>query len=416
MSGAVRAVLLLAALGVAAVIDGSREGMAGAAPGPAGARGAGQAQPPTWAALGPLQPLWVARSAPIMGQTLTADAANPRRIAYCAPGSIPITLDGGASWSGVSTAPVVAAAAATGFPLLMTGDVTPACVALALDPTAAAGLYAVFQGAPAGFGAPPVILLGLYTTDGGQSWQVVPPPSGAMVQQFGGFQVQGTAVQAMFGGGFVAQQTTDGGQTWTTVTPDCPSAGPCVRWGPAANMLGSCAMLGGSQPVEYSTDGGRTWTSAFPGPMASPNPCVLNQLAALSDTEVLLLREDGLVLGPDGALARLSRDGGQSWTAVTLPPLPGAPMRVLGGLQMLPDGALIAFVPGSGWQRLGPGADAWCAVPPAALPAAQGAADTVQVVGDRLWWLEDTDTGIPTANPQPRPRSAPLAGIQCATA
>lgn len=128
---------------------------------------------------------------------------------------------------------------------------------------------------------------------------------------------------------------------------------------------------------------------AGPAGTAGANACVLNELVALSATDVLLLAEDALDrVGPnqEGSLAVRSRDGGATWASLVLPPVPGPTQRALRGLQMLPDGALIVRPQmAAGWPRLDAGASAWCAVPGPALTAPYEAADSARVVGDRLW-------------------------------
>src|SRR5581483_9359556 len=299
------------ALLLAAALLGLGAGVLPAASAPPSAAGAaGQPAGPDWASLGLVAPLWVARSTPIVGQSFASVAG---RIAYCAPGGIPLSRDGGATWTIISTAPVLQAAATSGYPLLTTGDVPPACTALALDPTYPDSLYAVFPSARGPYGAPPIIFVGYHTADGGQGWQPIPTPPGIDREQFGGFQVDGTAVQALFARpastagtppGFLLEQTADGGQSWASPPlVDCPATGPCVRWGPAPNAIGSCAMHARIQPVEVSSDGGQSWSPAgFGGEavetgLGGVNACALNELAALAEREVLLLTGDALAAG-----------------------------------------------------------------------------------------------------------------------
>ncbi len=417
------------ALLLAAALLGLGAGVLPAASAPPSAAGAaGQPAGPDWASLGLVAPLWVARSTPIVGQSFASVAG---RIAYCAPGGIPLSRDGGATWTIISTAPVLQAAATSGYPLLTTGDVPPACTALALDPTYPDSLYAVFPSARGPYGAPPIIFVGYHTADGGQGWQPIPTPPGIDREQFGGFQVDGTAVQALFARpastagtppGFLLEQTADGGQSWASPPlVDCPATGPCVRWGPAPNAIGSCAMHARIQPVEVSSDGGQSWSPAgFGGEavetgLGGVNACALNELAALAEREVLLLTGDALAAGGSPAEpVRLSHDGGQSWQGIALPPLPGGAMPLLRGFQLLPGGALVARPQdGPAWLLLRPGASAWCAVPAAALDAPVEAADTARVIGDRFWWLEHASAVVPPTNQMPVPRSVPLAALQC---
>jgi photosystem II stability/assembly factor-like uncharacterized protein len=373
------------------------------------------AQGPTWASLGTSRPLAVTRSTPLTGQTLAVAPGEPGRLAYCAPDTIQLTRDGGETWESIPTAPVTALAEAAGYPLLGADGAVPACTSLLLDPADPLALYAVFAAGKAEFGAPPIVFTGYRTTDGGQTWQPVPVPDGGGIEQFGGFQANGAAVQALFARadgepGPLVLETRDGGRNWATVPLDCPSAGPCLRWGPAPNLIGSCSMNERIQPVLTSADDGQAWARADLGRSGGVNGCVRNELAALSDSDALLLSDDGLLL--DDTLARLTRDGGQTWQSVSLPPLPGMERQIVHGLTLLPDGSLLARTQAAdGWSVLAPGATAWCTVPAANLGASWASADSLVLAGDRLWWLEAADASGRIS--EPRLMSAPLAGVQC---
>lgn len=402
-----------------ALAGGSRPRPARAQPAPDGGV--------SWASLGALQPLERSRSTAIAGPSLTAALGDPDRLAYCAPGAVQTSGDGGATWTALPVQAVVDAAAASPYPLLLTGDAPPTCTSLVLDPSQPSSVYAVFRASKAPFGAPPIVFAGYVTTDGGQTWQSVPVPEGVTMEQFGGFRTRddGAAVEALFAvpgmpGAFIVEESGDRGATWQAVALACPTLGPCLRWGPAPNMIGSCSMNARIQPIMASLDGGATWT---PAPLFGSTPvngvdaCVRNELAPLSDTGTLLLAEDAQDAIAPGALntpVLQTRDGGQTWTAVALPPLPGGSPQALRGLLMLPWGALIVRPQQApAWQLLAPGASSWCAIPAAALGASYTTADTVQVIGDRVWWLEDAGTSVPPAGAQVRALSVPLAGIEC---
>src|SRR5919202_4674422 len=115
-----------------------------------------------------------------------------------------------------------------------------------------------------------------------------------------------------------------------------------------------------AQGIAYSTDGGRTWrTPAWPSwvDLTYPGP---RELVALSPTAVALL------VGGSGYPFRLSRDGGRTWEVIALPALPGSGgAEQFPGLQMLPDGALLAS--GMHWWLLPPGSTRWCALTGVAL-------------------------------------------------
>ena len=107
---------------------------------------------------------------------------------------------------------------------------------------------------------------------------------------------------------------------------------------------------------------------------------------------------------------RLSYDGGRTWEAVTLPALPatGGGAVQLPGLQMLPDGALLAQAQSAGmrWWLLNRGTDRWCPVSAVALPAWPAA---LRVIGSRVLWLAGGQFG-----PGPLAlRSVPLSSLRC---
>lgn len=242
-----------------------------------------------------------------------------------------------------------------------------------LDPTHPKSFYATFAVVKKGQGPPPETLIGLVTTDDGQSWQVVPAPAGSALDRFGGFQTAGPAAQALFGRDasasrfppFTVEQTADGGRTWTPSHLTCPPSGPCIRLGPAPSFIGGMGV-GYPQPIEISTNDGQDW--AMP---AWPQQVILNQgpseLVALSQTDV------ALISGTAPYPFLLSHDGGQTWGDIALPDLGAASDGVsqYPGLQMLPNGNLLTRGdnPSYGWLMLPSGASQWCQVTGATLPA-----------------------------------------------
>ena len=379
---------------------------------------AGQPDPSSWAGLAGVVPIAQSRSTPISDAALAVDPAHRERIAYCAPSAVQLSEDGGTTWTAIPTAPVVPDAEASGYPLLTTGGVPPACSSLALDPAAPGTVYAAFRAGKSPFGAPPIVFVPYVTTDAGASWSAVPPPPGLTPEAFGGFRETGGGVDALFiqrtaqsSGPPLVQRTLDSGASWAAAPFSCPTTGGCARWGAAPNLIGSCAMNGRIQLLLSSTDGGATWTDAGVG----VNACVLNELVALSNGALLLLSQDTTGSSRGGgstAIAHLSTDGGLSWADLSLPPLPGSAPRQIRGLLMLPDGSLIARVQGSGWALLRPGAEAWCGAG-STLPVPAEAADTATVIGDRLWWLENGDGGAPPVNREPLPVGIPLVNVSC---
>lgn len=371
----------------------------------------------TWQALGRVQPLWIQRGVSMPSQTLAADPALPQHLAYCVPGGVRRSLDGGVTWTLVPTMSAADALAGTPYALLTGGRGAVQCLEAALDPGDPHTLYAVFEGFQES--APPVYRLGFFSADDGQSWQLVPPPPGLDPSRFGGFQFAGPAVQALWiempgqperGPFFIVTQTLDGGRSWALAHLACPPRGPCVRWGPAPNSFGG---MGAPRPqwIVLSLDNGANWTTPATPPLPSAvSPVVVDirspgphDLVALSPTTV------ALIAGGEGDPLHLSMDGGRSWRAVALPPRPGP----RGGappwpaLQMLPDGSLLTYTEdGPSWLLLEPGARAWC---PAAASAPPTYPLAVQAAGTRLWWL----LGGEGPNATPRLGSAPLTDLQC---
>jgi photosystem II stability/assembly factor-like uncharacterized protein len=352
-----------------------------------------------WTSLGQVQPLLFQDSDRLYTSAPTVDVANPMRIAYCVPGGIQLSTDGGDTWSTISTAGVAQVAAKTSYPLFIGGSTGKAtCHSVTLDPGHPESLYAVFETAKEPYGAPPVFFMGYLTSDGGNTWHAVPEPQGYTAEQFGGFLAIGGAVQALFAGEvpaaeqappFAVEQTADGGQSWVPAELTCPSLGPCIRWGPAPAQIGGMGV-GYPQTIEISTDGGESWRTP-----AWPTQVTLNfgpsQLASFSGSTVALLSAG------DDYPFRVSRDSGQTWEVIGLPALSGSPGNVplYPALQMLPNGALLAqSQSGISWQMLVPGASSWCTVSTASLPSAP---DLLTAIGNQLWWMESADT--PNAAP-----------------
>lgn len=389
------------------------------------ASGRAVATPNTWTALGSAKPLAIVPNRP----GISADPTHPAVLAYCAPGSVQVSRDGGKSWTAVSTAGVVAATAKSPYPVkTMSGESAPTCRTAVADTDHQGTIYASFDAGPANGGMPPIFNVPVYSTDGGAHWGIVPSPTGFAAGGFGQFAVTGGGVDAVFGRApavfanapatnatkmppFGVVTTADGGATWKAGALTCPAQGPCLAWGPAASGTGSCAMHAYPQPVEASADRGKTWT-ALAAPAGSPLPilvngCGANQLVALSPSRVALVG-NGTVEPADAV--RVSDDSGKTWTDVALPALPGNG-SITPGLHMLPDGSLLVTVSmqlsngqfGAQLALLQPGAKAWCTVSGVTLKGAHTDPTTLQAVGNRLMWIENGSTA----------KSVPLASVHC---
>lgn len=393
------------------------------APGQLGSAPLEVAASPPWSSITASPPMRIEPSATLSQQIPVFGFSDPAHIAYCTPDGIRVTRDGGAHWTTLPTAGAAQAAAGTNFPLILPqGGQQPLCRELMIDPRQPDTYYSAFEATSKQQGAPPVYLVAYETTDTGKSWQPIPPPKVQpginLTTQFAGFQLIGEAVQSLFltpsspqpgtpaaSPGFVAEQTVDGGHTWQPSYLDCPVAGPCVRWGPTTSTIGGMGVAW-PQYVVSSQDGGKTWSELNPQLTVDLHPFGASQLVAISGDTVALLS------GQSDYPVRVSRDGGQSWQVVSLPPLPGVTSSVstFPGLTELPNGSLLARpdAANAAWQLLRPGADNWCAVSGAALPST---VVPFQAVGDRLWWIDYSGSNGPTY--QTQPKSVPLSSVRC---
>lgn len=377
-----------------------------------GVGGAAQTGSPAWPDLGAAQPLRIDRSENLLDPAFATDPGNASRLAYCEPGAVEISRDGGISWSAFPITSAGDAAAPEGFDLFGQGG-GATCTQLVLPAGQSSLIYATIPAALSQYGAPPIFFLPLESMDGGQSWQLVPAPDGYTLRQFGGFQVVNGAVQALFAApngpdaapALAVEQAADDG-SWQPAALSCASAGPCLGFGAGPNAIGSCSMNERVQTLLYSADGG----AGFQPPDGQPwvNACDLNELASLSDTDALLLAGRG-GSSARGAAAPLqvTHNGGQTWTPVALPALPDADPSLpqqYRGLQILPDGSLLTqTVNGDGWLGLCPGATDW---QPSGLPG-NAIASTLRVLNGRLWWLQREDDG------SLHPYSLPPAAVGC---
>jgi hypothetical protein len=327
-------------------------------------------------------------------QVVSIDPDDPKRIAYCAPGEIRVSMDAGQTWESISTLGVTPAAQEHGYTLFYGEAGTEgACQSVTLDPQHSNAYYAVFTGADEEYGAPPVFYMGFFTVDSGETWQFVEPPENATLEDFGGFwNLSGGTVQAQFlptgsrsqiPGQVLITETTNGGLAWQDGDLSCPSFGPCLRWGPApSSIFGMGTSL--PQSIFYSSDEGDTWSSIDPPlELHAPAP---NQLVVHSESEIFII-SGGITFSKEAPVLRRSLDAGASWQPVTLRPLSTGELNVnyFPGLQYLSNQTFLSQGrEDSTWYWLQPDTPIWCPVNTDRLPLYPV---LLQNAGDRVWWV-----------------------------
>jgi hypothetical protein len=359
--------------------------------------------------------LWVSPGTDLYNRVVSIDPLNAERIAYCTKDEIRLSLNSGQTWEGIPTTGAAAVAEEIGYQIFETdSSFSQACLSVTLDPKYPNTFYAVFTAAHTEFGAPPVFYLGFFTTDNGDTWQLVPPPSDSNHISFGGFWSNADRpVEALFstptesadpGHSVSIQNTADGGQTWEPGQLDCPITGPCMRWGAAvSNIPGMGSPL--PQEIIVSFDAGETWSIIEPPVELRASPP--NQLVAFSDQFAEIISGSIILSVSEYEMQpiRSSQDGGQTWQAKPLPPTPGEETDFIyfPGLQILPDGSYISqSTEDQTWFWLSPSDQTWCPLVVNNLPAYPV---LLQAVGDELWWV-DEETG--------RAEHTLLADITCA--
>jgi hypothetical protein len=149
----------------------------------------------------------------------------------------------------------------------------------------------------------------------------------------------------------------------------------------------------------FSPDGGQTWNALEPAVELRVAPP--NQLVSFSDLGAVRISGSIAYSAEGGSPALITRDGGQTWEELALPPLPGAGSDnpAFPGLQILPDGSFLTQgAEVSDWWLLTPDAEGWCSVLGAALPSFPV---ELRSAGQQLWWVSPDDGSlvqIPVAN------------------
>ncbi len=140
----------------------------------------------------------------LSGQTVANLASNQNRgyaiplatrgsRLYTSAGSHLWTSDNsGRSWTRVAMGPLKSALQAKGYVPFWQSNL----VGLTLAPGSTKQLFASIPTENPKQGAPPIIDLGLFSPNGGRTWKFAPPPTGMGLQDFGGFQIEGSSMWA----------------------------------------------------------------------------------------------------------------------------------------------------------------------------------------------------------------------------
>ena len=360
-----------------------------------------------WNSLPAGQPVWIQPSANLTSRNVSVDPGNPNRIAYCAPGEIKVSQDSGGNWSSISTTPVASVADTAGYPLFSQNSSSqPDCLEVTLDAAHPDSYYVVFQTMKKQYGAPPVFFMGYVTHDAGKTWMLAPVPEKLTAEDFGGFWTNGKGmVQALYSSPaqgpdqappVAVEQSTDGGKSWSSGELTCLSSGPCIRWGPAP---GSIPGMGSPLPqfIYVSTDGGKTWNS--PGVSVELRTEGPHELVAFSDQVAVVISGSG------DYPVQVTQDGGKTWQTASLPALPQSSDSgaLFPGLQILPDGSLLAQPFNTSGFMLTPGTSAWCNLNSTNLSST---AVLLQASGKQLFWLTP-DSG--------KLESIPASDLKCSS-
>lgn len=292
-----------------------------------------------------------------------------------ADGGLWVSHSGGAAFSTMSISSLVPIADAEGYPVLWGGAQAPQVHAVLLDHAAPSSLFITVAAVKQPYGAPPIFYTPYFSTDRGTTWHAVPVPRGLSQGTFDGFQASGTRIYADWGSGrrTASEYTADGGLTWQNGLIGCPSAGPCLRFGPYAHEYPGMGV-GIMQPIMRQNPAHRWMTSTTVTAPVSASP---SQLAALSSKRALLI--DSSAQYP----VELTTNGGRTWQYVALPQYRRqAPLQ----LMMLANGDLLGqFEVGAGsqWALLPPRSAVWRLIPTTVLP---GNITGLTQTGTELWW------------------------------
>ena len=297
-------------------------------------------------------------------------------VAWCEPGAVVVT--GGAHPYRVPTTGAARLLASHHLSPSGSAAVSP-CVSATVEPGAPQHVFATFTALRSEI--PRNSLAGLYTSNGGVTWHLVPSPPGHADIDFGGFRVVGRRVEALFANRrgnaaydattpVATEATSNGGVIWSASTLGCPIDGPCTTFGP--DVPDNCAMTSQPEAVLVGPAHGPSSGVNFSESrwVTEVDACYSQQLSATASGPELLA--DPSSIYP----LLISNDGGLTWHNVRLPVLKGlgAPGGMEDALVLTANDTLVANVQETadvGPARLfllRPGASSWCRVrgiPPA---------------------------------------------------
>jgi hypothetical protein len=382
----------------------------------------------TWASLGRVPYISSTFAGPSPIQPLT----NSNLVAWCQTSGLQIT--GGVSPLDIPTNTVATALEPTPLRLFSSSSTIPACSTVMLDPTYRDSIYAGFDTAVKN-SAPPIYIAGLYTTNSGASWKMVPTPAGYTVEDFAGFTSDGSRVAALFArensynsqhaapgtnNGLVsAEVSSNGGATWISTSLGCPSSGPCTTFGPY--QWGNCAMNGSEQPLLQGPTGstptsGVKWTDTSWS--STVNSCFSQQLVVSTARTLLLLDSTSQYMLQE------STNAGRTWSYVALPQIAAATYDgqftpLDNTLLLAPDGSLFAVVQPASSQRedlyrLYPGSTSWCQVPNV-FPGQYSNASIgpLRIAGTDLLWSKLVYPGANGGSSASSEHDVPMTNLHC---
>jgi len=300
-------------------------------------------------------------------------AVSGATIYTASSGNLWVSHNGGRNWAALPIPSLDATERSMGYAPFNQSNL----IGLVLAPGSSNHLLASVSVDAPKLGAPPILNVGVESSNGGQTWAAVPAPHGMTSSDFGGFQVEGRAVWAWWQsskGTIAVEASQDGGLLWHLVQPSKLTSQVLLLGPVPASNYGQMSTQ--TEPIVTAVRG--AW-KVLQHPVV--NEGTITQLATLSNHATLWL---GNLSYP----VEISTNGGQSFSYVNTPSVPGSLKSMeLPLVRLLPNGALLAQDPKtSAYYRLNWGASQWKLVPSADTLA--GA--TILVAGSKVYWLKQS--------------------------